>query len=75
MKIKLLISFIGGVEMIRFGDKLLDYNSDFRLMMTTKLHNPHYPPEFAVKVCLVNFQITMEGLEDQLLGILVAKER
>ncbi len=28
-----------------------------------------------VKVSLLNFQITMDGLQDQLLGIVVAKER
>lgn len=43
--------------------------------MTTKLRNPHYLPETAVKVTLVNFMITSEGLEDQLLGIVVARER
>lgn len=47
----------------------------FRLYITTKLRNPHYLPEVAVKVTLVNFMITSVGLEDQLLGIAVAKER
>lgn len=37
--------------------------------------NPHYLPEIAVKVTLLNFVITPDGLEDQLLGIVVAKER
>lgn len=46
-----------------------------RLYITTKLRNPHYLPEVAVKVTLVNFMITSVGLEDQLLGITVAKER
>lgn len=32
-------------------------------------------PEIAVKVTLVNFMITSEGLVDQLLGIVVARER
>lgn len=39
------------------------------------MRNPHYLPEVAVKVTLVNFMITSVGLEDQLLGITVAKER
>lgn len=43
--------------------------------MTTKLRNPHYLPEIIVKVTLLNFMITPIGLEDQLLGIVVAKER
>ena len=45
------------------------------MYITTKLRNPHYLPETAVKVTLLNFMITMEGLQDQLLGIVVAKER
>ena len=43
--------------------------------MTTKLRNPHYPPEVAVKVSLLNFFVTPEGLEEQLLGAVVAQER
>jgi dynein heavy chain len=46
-----------------------------RLYITTKLTNPHYLPEIVVKVTLINFMITSNGLEDQLLGIVVAKER
>lgn len=45
-----------------------------RLYITTKLRNPHYLPEVAVKVTLVNFMITKDGLQDQLLGIVVARE-
>lgn len=43
--------------------------------MTTKLRNPHYLPELSTKVAIINFMITYEGLNDQLLGILVKKER
>jgi len=32
-------------------------------------------PEITVKVTLLNFMITPSGLEDQLLGIVVARER
>ncbi|EDO28993.1 predicted protein, partial [Nematostella vectensis] len=46
-----------------------------KFYITTKLRNPHYLPETAVKVTLLNFMITPEGLEDQLLGIVVARER
>lgn len=64
-----------GVDMMRLGENLIEYNKDFRFYITTKLRNPHYLPEVAVKVSLLNFMITPEGLEDQLLGIVVAKER
>uniref|UniRef100_A0A671QBQ4 Dynein heavy chain ATP-binding dynein motor region domain-containing protein n=3 Tax=Cyprinidae TaxID=7953 RepID=A0A671QBQ4_9TELE len=65
----------GGVNCIRLGESVIEYSSDFRFYISTKLRNPHYLPELATKVCLLNFMITPEGLEDQLLGIVVAKER
>ena len=42
--------------------------------MTTKLSNPHYTPEVQVKVSLLNFTITIGGLEEQLLGVTVGEE-
>ncbi|KAM4563453.1 dynein axonemal heavy chain 12 isoform 1-T1 [Odontesthes bonariensis] len=65
----------GGVDCIRLGESVIEYSVDFRFYITTKLRNPHYLPELATKVSLLNFMITPEGLEDQLLGIAVAKER
>ncbi|XP_014215495.1 dynein heavy chain 3, axonemal [Copidosoma floridanum] len=63
-----------GVLCIKFAENVLEYNQDFRFYMTTRLRNPHYLPELAVKVSLLNFTITPQGLQDQLLGIVVAKE-
>ncbi|XP_050466815.1 dynein axonemal heavy chain 3 isoform X2 [Cataglyphis hispanica] len=63
-----------GVLYIKFGESILDYNPNFRFYITTRLRNPHYLPEIAVKVTLLNFMITPQGLQDQLLGIVVAKE-
>lgn len=60
---------------IRLGENVIEYSNEFRFYITTKLRNPHYLPELATKVSLLNFMITPEGLEDQLLGIVVAKER
>ena len=65
----------GGTVCIRLGDTTVEYNDDFRFYITTKLRNPHYSPETSVKVSVLNFMITPEGLEDQLLGTVVAKER
>lgn len=65
----------GGVMCIQLGDSPIEYSPDFRFYITTKLRNPHYLPETAVKVTLMNFTITEQGLADQLLGVLVAKER
>ncbi len=75
IKVSSCFLFVGGVDCIRLGESVIEYSSDFRFYITTKLRNPHYLPELATKVCLLNFMITPEGLEDQLLGIVVAKER
>jgi dynein heavy chain len=64
----------GNIIMIRLGDSTIEYNEDFRFYMTTKLPNPHYSPEICVQVTLLNFMATPEGLMDQMLGILVARE-
>jgi len=64
-----------GTLRIKLGDKPIDYSDTFRFYITTKLRNPHYLPEIAVKVTLLNFMITPTGLEDQLLGLVVQRER
>lgn len=63
-----------GVKYLKLGDNVLEYNKDFCFYITTRLRNPHYLPEIAVKVTLLNFMITQQGLQDQLLGIVVAKD-
>jgi dynein heavy chain len=60
---------------IKLGDKSITYNETFKFFLTTTLPNPHYSPETSVKVTLLNFAITPSGLEDQMLGIVVSKER
>lgn len=40
----------GGAMCIRLGDSTIEYAPDFRFYITTKLRNPHYLPETAVKV-------------------------
>uniref|UniRef100_A0A7S0KGM2 Dynein heavy chain n=1 Tax=Micromonas pusilla TaxID=38833 RepID=A0A7S0KGM2_MICPS len=65
----------GGSEVIKMGDDIIPYHPDFRFYMTTKMRNPHYQPEVSVKVSLLNFFVTLDGLEDQLLGTVVMQER
>lgn len=45
------------------------------MFITTKLPNPHYLPEICIKVAIINFTVTKEGLEDQLLVEVVRYER
>lgn len=60
---------------VKLGDKEVEYNPKFRLIMHTKLSNPHYPPEIQAETTLINFTVTEGGLEDQLLALVVNKER
>ncbi|CAN0070814.1 unnamed protein product, partial [Sphacelaria rigidula] len=65
----------GNREVVRLGDKELDWSHDFRLYITTKLGNPHYTPEVSTKTTVVNFSVKQLGLEAQLLGIVVQREQ
>lgn len=64
-----------GLPCIKLGENVVEYSEKFKLYITTKLRNPHYLPELSTRVTLLNFMITPEGLADQLLGIVAAKER
>ncbi len=44
-----------GRRQIHLGDSDVDYDLNFRVSFTTKLANPHYLPEIAIKVLLINF--------------------
>ncbi|XP_075430348.1 dynein axonemal heavy chain 1 isoform X2 [Ascaphus truei] len=64
-----------GSTVLRLGDTIIPYHDDFRMYITTKLPNPHYAPEICTKVTLINFTLSPSGLEDQLLGQVVAQDR
>ena len=65
----------GRQSIVKLGDKEVDYSPTFKLYLQTKLSNPHYPPEIQAETTLINFAVTEDGLEDQLLALTVAKER
>ncbi|KAJ8873729.1 hypothetical protein PR048_024563 [Dryococelus australis] len=60
---------------IKIGDKEVEYNARFQLILQTKLANPHYKPEMQAQTTLINFTVTRDGLEDQLLAEVVKAER
>lgn len=60
---------------IKVGDKECFFHPDFRLILHTKLANPHYKPEIQAQTTLINFTVTRDGLEDQLLAQVVNQER
>lgn len=62
-------------KVIKIGDKEIDYDPKFKLILQTKLANPHYKPEMQAQATLINFTVTRDGLEEQLLAEVVKAER
>merc|ERR1719502_2486556 len=60
---------------IRIGGEEIDYDPKFQLFLQSKLPNPHYRPEISAQCTIINFIVTMEGLEDQILAMVVNVEK
>ncbi|KAL9654899.1 hypothetical protein ABK040_008689 [Willaertia magna] len=65
---------ISGVKYISLSETATIYNDNFKLYLITSYSNPHFLPEVAAKVQIINFMITPNGLEEQLLAIVVKIE-
>ena len=44
------------------------------MILTTKVQNPHFLPETCIKLTVINFSITFEGLEEQMLADVINNE-
>ena len=64
-----------GRQFYQLNEEELEIHDEFHLYLHTKLANPHYAPELHAETTIVNFTVTQSGLEDQLLSLVVRKER
>ena len=46
-----------------------------RLYLNTKLSNPKYTPAVFGRTSIINYTVTLKGLEDQLLSVIVGFEK
>ncbi|KAI5708664.1 hypothetical protein M8J76_000623 [Diaphorina citri] len=69
------INYYQGRSYVILGDKEVDYDVNFRLYLTTKIPNPTFDPSLYTKATVINYSVTAQGLEDQLLSVVVRKER
>lgn len=69
------IKNVSGRVFVMLGDKEVDYDPNFRMYLTTKNSNPKLNPSVYAKAVVINYTVTLSGLEDQLLSVVVRNER
>lgn len=64
-----------GPMFLKLGPDEIEYDSKFQLYLQSKLPNPHFRPEVSAQCTVVNFIVTPEGLEEQILALVVNCEK
>ena len=65
----------GPKKVVPIGDKLVDWQDTFTLYLVTRQSDLTLPPDAQALATEVNFSITREGLEGQLLGLTINHEQ
>ncbi|CUG94317.1 dynein heavy chain, putative [Bodo saltans] len=65
----------GRVNIIKVDGQDMTFNENFNLYMTTKLPNPSFTPELFAKCLVIDFTVTLQGLEQQLLSQVISREK
>ncbi|KAA0177346.1 hypothetical protein FNF27_01124 [Cafeteria roenbergensis] len=65
----------GKRKYVTIADKEMELSPSFQVFFITRLPNPHFSPELQAKTTVVDFTVTMQGLEDQLLGLVIQREQ
>nr|XP_040568861.1 cytoplasmic dynein 2 heavy chain 1-like [Lepeophtheirus salmonis] len=62
-------------QVVKLQDKIVDYNDNFKLFLTTKIKSSEIPPDALSIVNMVNFTTTVSGLTGQLLALALQFEK
>jgi len=65
----------GRNKFVTVSGQSTEWSDSFKLFMTSRLGNPHFSPELAAKTTIIDFTVTIGGLEQQLLGRVLSKEQ
>ena len=60
---------------VKFGEKSIDIDPNFRMYLTCRLSNPKLTTVHFSYSKVINYTVTLKGLEEQLLSALVKIER
>lgn len=64
-----------GQMFVNLAGKQVEVDPNFRMYLTTKISNPVLDPSIYAKASVINYAVTVDGLEDQLLSVVVRAER
>ena len=53
----------GRSKLLKLADQEMDYDDKFTLYTTSRLANPLFSPELAAKTTIIDFTVTLGGLE------------